>query len=207
MNCHSDPERSEWEESPHFVRSATRHQQRTRLTTSNQQPKVISDHDQARDYRLPLFLLSAFVILCDRLSKNAIIHRIRPGYDIKIIPGVFRLSHVLNTGAAFSLLENAPPNAVRIGLIVFSVVAALVVSALLWFTGRKLSLTSVALALILGGALGNLYDRIRFHHVVDFLAVRIVHYNWPDFNVADSCIVIGACLLLLEIFRPIPHES
>ncbi len=160
-----------------------------------------------RDYRLPLFLLSAFVILCDRLSKNAIIHRIRPGYDIKIIPGVFRLSHVLNTGAAFSLLENAPPNAVRIGLIVFSVVAALVVSALLWFTGRKLSLTSVALALILGGALGNLYDRIRFHHVVDFLAVRIVHYNWPDFNVADSCIVIGACLLLLEIFRPIPHES
>ena len=83
----------------------------------------------------------------------------------------------------------------------------LIVFVLLWRTGRKLTLTSVALALILGGALGNLYDRIRFHHVVDFLAVRIYHYNWPDFNVADSCIVIGACLLLLEIFRPIPHES
>ena len=89
----------------------------------------------------------------------------------------------------------------------FSVFAAAIVFFLLWQTGRKLTLTSVALALILGGALGNLYDRIRFHHVVDFLAVRIYHYNWPDFNVADSCIVIGACLLLLEIFRPIPHES
>jgi signal peptidase II len=160
-----------------------------------------------RDYRLPLLLLSAFVILADRLTKNAIIHRIRPGYDIPIIKGVFRLSHVINTGAAFSLLENLPPNGVRIGLISFSVFAAVIVFFLLWQTGRKLSPTSVALALILGGALGNLYDRIRFHHVVDFLAVRIYHYNWPDFNVADSCIVIGACLLLLDIFRPIPKDS
>jgi len=159
------------------------------------------------DRRPLLFLLSALVILCDRLSKNAIIHRIRPGYDIPIIPGVFRLSHVINTGAAFSLLENLPPNGVRIGLIAFSVVAALIVFVMLWFTGRALTLTSVALALILGGALGNLYDRIRLHHVVDFLAVRIYHYNWPDFNVADSCIVIGACLLMLEIFRPIPKDS
>ena len=73
--------------------------------------------------------------------------------------------------------------------------------------GRSFSLTSVALALIFGGALGNLYDRIRYHHVVDFLAVKIVRYNYPDFNVADSCIVIGACLLLIEIFRPQPTDS
>jgi len=155
-----------------------------------------------KDRRPILFLITALVILADRLTKNWIIHHIRPGYDIPIIPGVFRLSHVLNTGAAFSLLENAPANAVRIGLIAFSIVAAIIVFALLWRVGRSLTLTSVALALILGGALGNLYDRIRFHHVVDFLAVRIYHYNWPDFNVADSCIVIGACLLLIEIFMP-----
>jgi signal peptidase II len=160
-----------------------------------------------RDRRPALLLISALVILLDRISKNWIIHHIRPGYDITIIPGVFRLSHVLNTGAAFSLMENWPPNAVRFGLIGFSVIAALIVFVLLWRTGRTLTLTSVALALILGGALGNLYDRIRFHHVVDFLAVRIYHYNWPDFNVADSCIVIGACLLLLEIFQPQPTES
>ena len=159
------------------------------------------------DRRPILLVITALVILFDRLSKNWIIHRIRPGYDIPIIPGVFRLSHVLNTGAAFSLLENLPPNGVRIGLISFSVVAAIIVFILLWRTGRTLTLTSVALALILGGALGNLYARIRFHHVVDFLAVKIYHYNWPDFNVADSCIVIGACLLLLEIFRPQPTES
>ena len=177
--------------------------QTTMPETDNLQPATRN----SRDFRLPLLLLSALVILADRLTKIAIIHRIRPGYDLKIIPGVFRLSHVLNTGAAFSLLENMPPNDVRIGLIAFSVVAAIVVFALLWVTGRKLTPTSVALALILGGALGNMYDRIRFHHVVDFLAVRIYHYNWPDFNVADSCIVIGACLLLLEIFRPIPKDS
>jgi len=171
--------------------------------TDNLQPATRN----SRDFRPWLFLLSALVILCDRLTKNAIIHRIRPGYNIPIIHGVFRLSHVINTGAAFSLLENMPPNAVRIGLIIFSVIAAIVVFVFLWITGRTFSLTSVALALILGGALGNLYDRIRFHHVVDFLAVKIYHYNWPDFNVADSCIVIGACLLLLEIFRPTPHES
>ena len=173
--------------------------------TDNLQPAT--RNSDSKDRRPWLFLISALVILADRLTKNAIIHRIRPGYSIPILPGVFRLSHVINTGAAFSLLENLPPNGVRIGLIVFSVVAAIVVFAFLWLSGRTFSLTSVALALILGGALGNLYDRIRFHHVVDFLAVRIYHYNWPDFNVADSCIVIGACLLLLEIFRPQSHTS
>jgi signal peptidase II len=155
-----------------------------------------------KNRRLALLLISALVILADRITKNLIIHRIRPGYTIPIIPGVFHLSHVLNTGAAFSLMENLPPNGVRLGLIAFSVIAALIVFGLLWRTGRTFTLTSVALALILGGALGNLYDRIRFHHVVDFLAVRIYHYDWPDFNVADSCIVIGACLLMLEILRP-----
>lgn len=162
---------------------------------------------KSADRRPILLLISALVILADRLTKNAIIHRIRPGYTIPIIPGVFRLSHVLNTGAAFSLMETWPPNAVRLGLITFSVIAAVIVFVLLWRTGRAITLTSFALALILGGALGNLYDRIRFHHVVDFLAVRIYHYNWPDFNVADSCIVIGACLLLLEIFQSEPKQS
>jgi signal peptidase II len=171
--------------------------------TDNPQPATQNTPDR----RPFLLLITALVILADRLSKNAIVHRIRPGYDIPIIPGVFRLSHVLNTGAAFSLLENLPPNGVRLGLIAFSIVAAIIVFALLWRTGRTFTLTSIALALILGGAIGNLYDRIRFHHVVDFLAVKIYHYNWPDFNVADSCIVIGACLLLLEIFRPQPKDA
>ena len=170
-------------------------------TTHNLQPATRNSQDR----RPALLAISTLVIALDRVTKNWIIHRIRPGYDIPIIPGVFRLSHVLNTGAAFSLLENLPPNAVRIGLVAFSMAAASIIFMLLWRTGRTFTLSSVALALILGGAMGNLYDRILFHHVVDFLAVRIYHYNWPDFNVADSCIVIGACLLLLEIFSPEPH--
>lgn len=155
-----------------------------------------------RDSRIPLLLLAALVVVLDRASKIWIVHHINPGYAITVIPGVFRLTHVLNTGAAFSLFENSSPIVVRNSLIGFSIIAVIVVLAMLWRAGRTLSLTGIALALILGGAIGNLYDRLRFSHVVDFLEVHIVHYHWPDFNIADSCIVIGACLLLIEIFRP-----
>ncbi len=125
------------------------------------------------------------------------------GHAIVVIPRVFRITHVLNTGAAFSLFEGAKnPEIVRYTLIGFSILAAIVVLGLLWKTGQRLTGTTIALALILGGAIGNLYDRLRLHYVIDFLEVHIVHYHWPDFNVADSCIVIGACLLLLETLRP-----
>lgn len=159
-----------------------------------------------KDRRPILLLISALVIVLDRITKIWIIRHIPSGGEIPIIPHVFRLTHVINTGAAFSLFENLKPETVRLCLISFSVVAALIVLAMLWRIGRTFSLTSVALALIFGGALGNLYDRIHYRHVVDFVAVKIVHYNYPDFNVADSCIVIGACLLLLEIFRPQPTD-
>ncbi len=102
--------------------------------------------------------------------------------------------------------ENASPVTVRNILIAFSVIAVIILFGMLWRVGRYFTLTSVALALILGGAFGNLYDRVRFHYVIDFLEVHIVRYHWPDFNVADSCIVIGACLLVIEIFRPQPES-
>jgi signal peptidase II len=156
-----------------------------------------------RDARILTLLIAALVIALDRWSKLWIVHHIQPGHARVIIPHVFRLTHVLNTGAAFSLFEGArSPAMVRNLLIAFSVVAILVVVALLWKFGRQFTLVSFSLALILGGALGNLYDRVRYLHVVDFLEVHIIHYHWPDFNVADSCICIGACLLLLEMLRP-----
>ncbi len=161
-----------------------------------------------RDFRPWLLLIAAFIILIDRLSKLWITHHIAHGGRIIIIPHVFYLSHVFNTGAAFSLFaESLSPLLVRDGLIAFSALAILVVAAMIWRLGRTPSLTGVALGLILGGALGNLYDRIHFSYVVDFLAVNIWHYHWPDFNVADSAIVVGACLLLLEIFRTPPVSS
>ena len=162
---------------------------------------------RARNYRPWLFLLSALVVLADRLSKLWVVEHIRTGSARVVIPGVFRITHVLNTGAAFSIFaDSVSPKAVRYGLIAFSIVAVLIVFGMLLRTGRYLNASSIALALILGGAIGNLYDRARLYYVVDFLEVTIVHYHWPDFNVADSCIVIGACLLLLEIFRPQPDS-
>jgi len=156
-----------------------------------------------RDARLLCFIIAAIVIALDRLTKLWIVRHIRIGHARAIIPHVFRLTHVLNTGAAFSLFESSTsPALVRNLLIAFSIVAVLVVIALIWKFGRQFTLVSFSLALILGGALGNLYDRVLFSHVVDFLEVHIVHYHWPDFNVADSAITIGACLLLIEMLRP-----
>ncbi|MDE3104047.1 MAG: signal peptidase II [Acidobacteriota bacterium] len=155
-----------------------------------------------RDARPYLLLLAVLAVVLDRLSKLWIVKHVDPAEPITIIPHVFRITHVLNTGAAFSLFEDMSPLAVRNGLVAFSLLAVALVLVLLWRTGRTFSMGSVAFALILGGAIGNLYDRIRFHHVIDFLEVHIVHYHWPDFNIADSCICIGAALLFLEIFRP-----
>jgi signal peptidase II len=161
-----------------------------------------------RDARPYLLLLAAVIVLLDRLSKLWITNHLASGHTIQIIPKVFALSHVYNTGAAFSLFaESLSPNAVRYALISFSVIAAIVVLGMIARIGRKPSATGVALALILGGAIGNLYDRIKLSYVIDFLQVKIVHYHWPDFNVADSAIVVGACLLLLEIFRAQPVDS
>ena len=105
--------------------------------------------------------------------------------------------------AAFSLFaDSTSPNVVRWGLIAFSAIAGLAVLIALVRLGSRISLTTVALALVLGGAIGNLHDRIRYGSVVDFIEVHIFGYHWPDFNVADSCIVIGACLLLLDSLLP-----
>ena len=161
-----------------------------------------------KDKRGLVFAISALVVILDRITKYIVSVQLPNGQAHTVIPGIFRISDVHNTGAAFSMFaENASPATVRNILIAFSVVAVIVLFGMLWRVGRYFTVTSVALALILGGAFGNLYDRIRYHYVIDFLEVRIIHYHWPDFNVADSCIVIGACLLLIEIFRPQPTDS
>ena len=161
-----------------------------------------------RDARIISLIIAAIVIALDRWSKLWIVRHIRIGHARTIIPGVFRLTHVLNTGAAFSLFEGSTsPAMVRNMLIAFSVLAVIVVLALLWKYGRQFSLISFSLALILGGALGNLYDRVRYSHVVDFLEVHIVHYHWPDFNLADSAIVVGGVVLVLDALFSSPKEE
>ena len=167
-----------------------------------------TDEVRHGDARWGLLGISVLVIALDRLTKLAVEQHLQLGGEYTVLPGIFRITHVLNTGAAFSAFaETASPIAVRYGLIGFSVVAILIVGSMLWRSGRTFTVAGLALALILGGALGNLYDRIWLHYVVDFLEVHIVHYHWPDFNIADSAIVVGACLLILDIFRSHPQEA
>jgi len=167
-------------------------------------PTIATD---PRDRRGVALAIAAAVVILDRITKRIVVQQLPNGQAHTVIPGIFRITDVHNTGAAFSMFaESASPTTVRNILIAFSVIAAIVLIGMLWRAGRALTLSSVALALILGGAVGNLYDRIRYSYVVDFLEVHIGSYHWPDFNVADSCIVIGACLLLIEIFRPQPTD-
>jgi signal peptidase II len=157
-----------------------------------------------------LLLISVIIIVADRITKRLVASHVSLGDGVTVIPGFLRITHWLNEGAAFSLFaDSASPNAVRWGLISFSALAAIAVLIALIRLASRITLVTTALALVLGGALGNLHDRIAYGSVVDFIEVRIFGYHWPDFNVADSCIVIGACLLLLDSLLPrkSPHPS
>ncbi len=150
--------------------------------------------------RLPWLLsITAVVVVLDRLTKHLVSTRIPIGGAVPVIPRVLRITHWTNDGAAFSLFaDSASPHTVRWMLAGFAIVVALAVLVALVRLGSSISCATVALALILAGALGNVYDRVVYGSVVDFIEVHIYTYHWPDFNVADSSIVIGACLLLLD---------
>ncbi len=145
-------------------------------------------------------LLLAFgVFVLDRLTKWVVAEKIALHENVNVIPGFFRLTHVQNRGAAFGLFSDSPSEYKVAVLVLFSLVALVVVSTLLWKNSHRLTTTGVGLALILGGALGNLWDRIVTGHVVDFLLFYVGSYQWPAFNVADTAIVVGAVLLVAEI--------
>ncbi len=146
------------------------------------------------------FLLIALaVVLLDRWSKHVVEQRIRLYARIQIIPGFFQLTHTENTGAAFSLFADSPAHWKTVMLIAFSVIALGVVSILLWKNNPAHMVTGIGLSLIMGGAVGNLWDRLARGRVVDFLLFYVKRYEWPVFNLADSAIVVGAGLLVLEI--------
>jgi signal peptidase II len=154
------------------------------------------------------FLIALLVVVLDRLAKLAVERKIPLHDGIQIIPGFFRLTHLENRGAAFGLFADSP-SPWKIGtLVLFSLIALVVVSTLLWKNSHTVSITGVGLALILGGAIGNLWDRLTAGHVTDFLLFYAGRYQWPAFNVADSAIVVGACLLVYEIvFTKTPAEE
>lgn len=148
--------------------------------------------------RLRVFhlVLVLAIFVADQMTKG-IIQRLPDYASIPVIPHLFRIVHVENPGVAFGLFQNAPAQW-RVLLIVASSVALLLVLTLLWRSQRS-PRTGVALAMIFGGAIGNLFDRIVHGQVVDFLLFYIGPHTWPAFNIADSAIVIGAGILVWEI--------
>jgi signal peptidase II len=144
-------------------------------------------------------LIALVVVLLDRWTKRLVAQRISLYSHIQVIPGFFRLTHTENTGAAFSLFADSPAHWKTGLLIAFSVVALVVVSVLLWKNHHAHVVSGIGLSLIMGGALGNLWDRLARGRVVDFLLFYFRRYQWPVFNLADSAIVVGAGLLVLEI--------
>src|SRR5580700_8647317 len=144
-------------------------------------------------------LIALVVVLLDRWTKHIVAKRISLYSHIQVIPGFFQLTHTENTGAAFSLFADSNAHWKAAMLIAFSVIALMVVSVLLWKNHHAHVATGIGLSLIMGGALGNLWDRLTRGRVVDFLLLYVKRYQWPVFNLADSAIVIGAGLLVLEI--------
>jgi signal peptidase II len=150
-----------------------------------------------------LLIISAVIIFLDRLTKTWVTLHIPLGGDPATRQHALRITHWTNEGAAFSLFANtASPNMVRWGLICFSSLMALIVLFLMVRLGDRITLTTVALALVFAGALGNIHDRLAYGSVVDFIEVHIFSYHFPDFNIADSSVVTGACLLLLGTLLP-----
>lgn len=141
--------------------------------------------------RAPLFLLVSAVYLLDRISKILTVRFFAEGEGIPVIPGVFHLTRVNNSGAAFGILRDQTPALI--------LVSALCIAFLVFtlFRSGSRDFAATAWALVLAGALGNLYDRLRFGYVIDYLDLRV----WPVFNIADASICVGALVIAVRIFR------
>ena len=147
---------------------------------------------------LKLYLISLFVFLLDILSKNFIQNKIMYGEQVEIT-SFLSLVHFQNTGAAFSFLSDQG-GWQRYFLIAISLLAVLYIP---WLINqyKKNILIVIGLLLILGGAIGNLYDRISYGYVIDFIYLHFAEFYWPAFNVADSAISVGVLLFLYGSFK------
>ena len=148
-----------------------------------------------------LALLSVLVLFADQASKYAVDRFTSPGSFRTIVPGVLNLVHTTNPGVAFGLFADSGSPMLAPLLVGFSIA---VIGLLLWLlaTGRAGGwLGEWGLAMILGGAAGNVFDRALRHSVIDFIDFHVGTYHWYTFNLADSAIVIGACLVVIELLR------
>lgn len=145
-----------------------------------------------------LFFITATIVLADQVTKFLVQTLIAEHSSIKLLP-VLDFTYVVNRGAAFSMLADLPyANYI---LMPIALVATVAIGYWLYFHGHKESrLNHYAMLCIMGGACGNLIDRIRFGYVIDFISVHYGNWYYPSFNIADSAISVGALLLIIGIF-------
>ena len=137
--------------------------------------------------------LAPIALIADQVSKAVVMATMDRGDSVALIGNVFRLTYIHNAGAAFGLRLGSP--LIHIGV---SLLAMAALGWLFYTTPRENRLMRAALGLVLGGALGNIVDRVRLHEVVDFLDFGIGNLRWPVFNLADSCVTVGIGLLFLS---------
>jgi signal peptidase II len=137
------------------------------------------------------------VLVLDQVTKFIVEKRIRLHEIIVVLPGFFNLTHVRNRGAAFGILSSAPDVWRTVFFITVTVLAVVVIALLVRKTDERLLVS--AFSLIIGGAVGNLIDRIRYGEVVDFIQWYVKSWYWPSFNVADSAISAGVALLAIDM--------
>lgn len=141
------------------------------------------------------YLIALFFFIIDLISKQVIIHTISLNTSIQVINNFFYLTYVKNSGAAWSILKDE-----RILLLIISVIVLFLINK--YMNKEKLSkLEELSYGLIIGGIFGNLFDRVIYGFVIDFLDFKIFGYNYPIFNLADTFIVIGVILMLIISFR------
>ena len=146
-----------------------------------------------------IFIITIPVIILDQFTKFYIQKSIKLHQSIKVIDGLFDITYVLNKGAAFSFLADKPEGFTIPFFFILSVIAIGIIGFLFYQTKNNDYVSLIAFALLLGGSIGNLIDRIRHGAVTDFLDFYIQQYHWPAFNVADSAITTGISLLFFSL--------
>jgi signal peptidase II len=153
--------------------------------------------------RLDLLLPALMVILLDQATKAAVVRALSLYETVPVIPGFFNLVHIRNPGIAFGLLSHL--GSAWSSLVLSAVTTAAIVLLVLWFARLRNEdrRAAIGLSLVIGGAVGNLIDRVRLGEVVDFLDLYVGSFHWPAFNVADSAVTVGTIWLALSIlFAP-----
>jgi signal peptidase II len=152
-----------------------------------------------------LAIVAGMVVSADQISKALILNNLPLHHSIPVIAGLFDITHILNPGGAFGLMADM---SVVVRTIVFLFISSMAVGLIFYFyykTPPTYKLLATGFALIFGGAIGNLIDRVRFGTVIDFLDFYIGNHHWPAFNIADSAITVGILIFIYHlVFKKMP---